>query len=156
MNITLNVNGQDYPVVISPEESLLTVLRDRLNLIGTKEGCGTGECGSCTVLADDRPLKSCLTWAVQMEGRKILTIEGMTRSGHPLHPVQKAYVEAGAVQCGFCTPGFVLATYGLLKKYPDPTDNQIKEELAGNICRCTGYETILAAVKLAAANMKEL
>jgi carbon-monoxide dehydrogenase small subunit len=153
VEIVLTVNGKVHALHVDPKDNLSSVLRDRLHLLGTKEGCQTGECGSCTVLMDAQPVKSCLTWAVQAAGTHILTIEGLSSRDHPLHPVQKAFVEAGAIQCGFCTPGFVLSTYALLSTYPKPTDAQIKEGLAGHLCRCTGYETILKAVKLASENL---
>jgi len=153
VEIVLKVNGRVHTLSVHPEDSLSSVLRDRLHLLGTKEGCQTGECGSCTILMDSKPVKSCLTWAVQAAGTNILTVEGLSSRDHPLHPVQKAFIDAGAIQCGFCTPGFVLSTYALLSSFPDPTDSQIKEGLAGHLCRCTGYETIFKAVKLAAKNL---
>ena len=153
VEIVLKVNGRVHTLSVNPEDSLSSVLRDRLHLLGTKEGCQTGECGSCTILMDSKPVKSCLTWAVQAAGTDILTVEGLSSRDHPLHPVQKAFIDAGAIQCGFCTPGFVLSTYALLSSFPDPTDSQIKEGLAGHLCRCTGYETIFKAVKLAAKNL---
>jgi carbon-monoxide dehydrogenase small subunit len=129
--------------------TLLQVLRDDLDLVGVKYGCGTGECGACTVLADGRPLLSCLTLAATMHGRSITTIAGLEKNGD-LHPVQQAFVEEHAIQCGYCTPGMVLKTVGLLSETPDPSEAEIREYLEGNICRCTGYAKIVRAVQKAA------
>jgi carbon-monoxide dehydrogenase small subunit len=130
-------------------ENLLFVLRERLGLPGSKNACEQGECGSCSVYVDGSLVCSCLVLAGQAEGREVVTVEGISAEGK-LHPVQEAFVEAGAVQCGFCTPGFVVATHDLLRRVPGPDDSEIREALAGNLCRCTGYEKILDAVRLAA------
>jgi len=147
--IKVAVNGEDYELLVKSNELLIDLLRNRLDLTGTKEGCGTGDCGGCTVLVDGKPLNSCLTLAVEVDGTNILTIEGLARGGE-LHPLQKAFIEEGAVQCGFCTPGMILSARALLERSPDPTDAQIVESIAGNLCRCTGYEAIVAAIRRAA------
>lgn len=150
--ISLTVNGLPYEVDVKPNRTLLDVLREDLGLLGTKCGCGEGECGACTVLMNGESVTSCLVPAIQADKANITTIEGLSE-GDKLHPIQEAYVEAGAVQCGFCTPGFVISTLVLLRKYPDPTEEQIREGLAGNLCRCTGYQKIFDAVRLAAKKM---
>ena len=132
--------------------SLLEVLREDLGLIGTKHGCELGECGTCTVLVDGQPVLSCLALPVELEGREIVTVEGMAPPGR-LHPLQHAFAELGAAQCGYCTPGILLASMALLTERPDPTRDEIKQALSGNICRCTGYTKILEAVELAALRM---
>ncbi len=142
--IQLRVNGYFHEVTVKPTETLLDVLRNRLELTGTKEGCGLGECGACTVLLDGKPVNSCLILAMEAEGSDVLTIEGLS-VGKELHPVQKAFVEGGAIQCGFCTPGMVMATVGLLKEIPHPSREEIKKTLVGNLCRCTGYKKIIEA-----------
>ena len=150
MRLRLGVNGEVREVDdVWPGESLLYVLRERLALPGSKNACEQGECGSCSVYVDGSLVCSCLVLAGQAEGREVVTVEGIS-SGEDLHPVQRAFVDAGAVQCGFCTPGFVVATHDLLRRNPDPDDAEIREALAGNLCRCTGYEKILDAVRLAA------
>ena len=150
MRLRLEVNGEKREVdSVWEGESLLYVLRERLGLPGSKNACEQGECGSCSVYVDDILVCSCLVLAGQAEGREVVTVEGIAGGGG-LHPVQEAFVEAGAVQCGFCTPGFVVATHDLLRRNPEPTDAEIREALAGNLCRCTGYEKILDAVRLAA------
>ena len=150
MRLSLEVNGEKREVDgVWEGESLLYVLRERLGLPGSKNACEQGECGSCSVYMDGIIVCACLVLAGQAEGREIVTVEGIA-SGDELHPVQGAFVEAGAVQCGFCTPGFVVATHDLLRRKPEPTDAEIREALAGNLCRCTGYEKILDAVRLAA------
>ncbi|MCD6309790.1 MAG: (2Fe-2S)-binding protein [Candidatus Eremiobacteraeota bacterium] len=128
--------------------TLLRFLRENLGLTGTKEGCGNGECGACTVIVDGKPVRSCLVLAVEINGKKILTIEGLAKNGK-LHPIQQAFIDANAIQCGFCTPGFIMATYSLLKRHPEPTEQQIRQALSGHLCRCTGYEAIFEAVKMA-------
>ncbi len=143
--IALKVNGYTYEVMVKPHQTLLDVLRDQLELTGTKEGCGLGECGACTVLLDGRPVNSCLVLALEADGSEVLTIEGLARKGS-LHPVQKAFVEKGAIQCGFCTPGMVMASVGLMKENPKPSREEIKKALIGNLCRCTGYKKIIEAV----------
>jgi carbon-monoxide dehydrogenase small subunit len=153
MKLNCVVNGRRIEAEVDPQSRLLDVLRETLHLTGTKEGCGEGECGACTVLMDGRAVNSCLVPALQAEGGDILTIEGLS-DGRTLHPIQQAFVETGAVQCGFCTPGFIMATYALLKDVPAPTDEEILSALEGNLCRCTGYSKIVEAVKLAAARMR--
>ena len=147
--ITLTINGEPYEIAVEAQETLLEVLRDHLGLTGTKEGCGTGECGTCTVLVNGEPILSCLTLAVDCPEMEILTIEGLDREGG-LTSVQEAFLELGAVQCGFCTPGMVLATTALLEAIPQPSDEAIKTALEGHLCRCTGYNKIMAAIELAA------
>jgi aerobic carbon-monoxide dehydrogenase small subunit len=151
MKVTCAVNGLPVTVDdVQPAETLLDMLRDRLALTGTKNACEQGECGSCSVYLDDLLVCSCLVLAGQAEGRRVNTVEGLA-AGSELDPVQRAFVQAGAIQCGFCTPGLVLAVHDLLGRIPDPDDDQIREALAGNLCRCTGYQKIIAAVHLAAA-----
>jgi len=152
MRLKLGVNGERREVDIRSGESLLYVLRERLELPGSKNACEQGECGSCSVYLDGMLVCACLILAAQAGGREVVTVEGIS-AGDELHTVQKAFVEAGAVQCGFCTPGFVVATHDLLRREPAPTDPEIREALAGNLCRCTGYEKILDAVHLAANRM---
>ncbi|CAA9408514.1 MAG: Xanthine dehydrogenase iron-sulfur subunit [uncultured Rubrobacteraceae bacterium] len=150
MRLRLEVNGERREVDgVWEGESLLYVLRERLGLPGSKNACEQGECGSCSVYMDGILVCACLVLAGQAEGREVVTVEGIA-GGDKLHPVQEAFVETGAVQCGFCTPGFVVATHDLLRREPEPTDVEIREALAGNLCRCTGYEKILDAVRLAA------
>jgi aerobic carbon-monoxide dehydrogenase small subunit len=150
MRLRLEVNGEKREVDgVWEGESLLYILRERLGLPGSKNACEQGECGSCSVYVDGVLVCSCLVLAGQAEGREVVTVEGIA-GGKGLHPVQEAFVEAGAVQCGFCTPGFVVATHDLLRRNSEPTDAEIREALAGNLCRCTGYEKILDAVRLAA------
>lgn len=153
--VELNVNSETYGLAVEPQETLLEVLRDHLRITGTKEGCGTGECGSCTVLMDRSPVLSCLTLAVDCEGMKIVTIEGLAE-GTDLTPVQEAFLEQGAVQCGFCTPGMVLATTALLESNPRPAKQAIVKALEGHLCRCTGYNKIMEAVELAAEKLSSL
>ena len=154
MRIQCTVNGQHVERDIDPDLRLLDFIRETLHLTGTKEGCGEGECGACTVLMDGKAVNSCLVLAMQAEGAVLITVEGLAE-GHALHPIQQAYVETGAVQCGFCTPGFIMATYALLLESPDPSEEEILAGLEGNLCRCTGYAKILDAVKLAAKRMKD-
>jgi aerobic-type carbon monoxide dehydrogenase small subunit (CoxS/CutS family) len=148
--VELRINGDRYELAVKPQATLLEVLREELGLTGTKEGCGTGECGSCTVLLDGAPVLSCLTLAVDCDGRTIVTIEGLAPEGR-LTAVQQAYLDAGAVQCGFCTPGMVLSTTALLRENPRPAPADIEKALEGNLCRCTGYNKIVEAVHRAAA-----
>jgi carbon-monoxide dehydrogenase small subunit len=153
MRITCKVNGQDREAEdVWEGESLLYVLRERLGLPGSKNACEQGECGSCTVLLDGETVCACLVAAAQADGRDIRTIEGLSDGTH-LHPIQEAFAETGAVQCGFCTPGLLIQVEDLLRHNPDPSDPEIREALAGNLCRCTGYEQILEAVRLAAARI---
>jgi carbon-monoxide dehydrogenase small subunit len=151
--IQFRVNGRPVSCEVDADLRLLDLLRDELVLTGTKEGCGEGECGACTVILDGRAVNSCLVVAAQADGAEILTIEGLSAGGK-LHPIQQAYVEAGGTQCGFCTPGFILSTYALLKRVAHPTDEEIHSALEGNLCRCTGYTKILDAVRLAATRWK--
>jgi carbon-monoxide dehydrogenase small subunit len=151
MRITTTVNGTEHEVDdVWPGESLLYVLRERMGLPGSKNACEQGECGSCTVYLDGTPVCACLVAAGQAEGRQVRTVEGLAE-GDRLAPIQEAFVEAGAVQCGFCTPGLLVQAHDLIERRPDPSDAEIREALAGNLCRCTGYEKILDAVRLAAA-----
>ncbi len=155
MELIFNLNHSEIRLPQVPgEESLLNLLRQRLGLLGTKEGCGVGECGACSVLLDGRVVNSCLTAAWQVSGREVLTIEGMATDGE-LHPLQQAFVETGAIQCGFCTPGMIMAAQDLLDKDTDPSDQVIKTALAGNLCRCTGYHDIIRAVRRAAKYLRE-
>ncbi|SFK45559.1 carbon-monoxide dehydrogenase small subunit [Amycolatopsis sacchari] len=150
MRLNVTVNGEARQADdVWEGESLLYVLRERLGLPGSKNACEQGECGSCTVYLDDVPVCSCLVAAGQAEGREVRTVEGLAE-GERLDPVQQSFVDAGAVQCGFCTPGLVVAAHDLLNRVPDPSDEEIREALAGNLCRCTGYEKILDAVRMAA------
>jgi carbon-monoxide dehydrogenase small subunit len=147
--LTLRVNGEEHVVAAPVHKTLLEVLREELGLTGTKHGCELGECGACTVLVDGKPVLSCLVLPVELEGREIVTVEGMARNGR-LHPLQQAFAELGAAQCGYCTPGILLNARALLDSNHRPTRSEIKEALAGNLCRCTGYTKILDAVELAA------
>ncbi len=149
MRIELTVNGERHEADVWAGESLLTTLRDRLGLPGSKNACEQGECGSCSVLLDGTLVCACLVLAAQADGHEVVTVEGLA-DDETLHPVQEAFAETGAVQCGFCTPGFVVATADLLNRNPDPTDDEIREALSGNLCRCTGYQKILDAVHQAA------
>jgi len=149
MKIALTVNGERHEADVWEGESLLYALRERLGLPGSKNACEQGECGSCSVFLDDTLVCACLVLAVQADGHDVVTVEGLARGGE-LHPVQEAFVEAGAVQCGFCTPGLVVAAAELLRQNPDPSEDEIREALSGNLCRCTGYTKIFAAVRLAA------
>ena len=154
MRITTTVNGTEHQVDdVWPGESLLYLLRERLGLPGAKNACEQGECGSCSVYLDGELVCSCLVLAAQAEGREVVTVEGIAPSDGELHEVQRAFVETGAVQCGFCTPGLIVASHDLLNRNPRPSDPEIREALAGNLCRCTGYEKIIDAVRLAADRM---
>lgn len=147
--VELKVNGEMYEVAIEPRRTLLEVLREQLGLTGTKEGCDLGQCGSCTILIDGRPTLSCLTLAVEVQGKEILTIEGLAKDGG-LHPVQQAFIQYGAIQCGFCTPGMILSAKALLDGNPHPTADDVKRAIGGNLCRCTGYVKIIEAILKAA------
>lgn len=147
--IQLNVNGEICDVSVKPNETLLDVIRDRLELTGTKKGCDTGQCGSCTVLLEGKPINSCLVLAVEAHGKDILTVEGLAKNGQ-FHPLQEAFVQEGAVQCGYCTPGMLLSAKALLDDNPNPTEEKVKEAIAGNLCRCTGYVKIVKAILTAA------
>ncbi len=150
--VTLKVNGETKELLIKEDALLIDVLRDEVGLTGTKKGCGEGECGTCTVLIDGRPVNSCLVLAALAQGKEILTIEGV---GTPekLHPIQQAFVEEGAIQCGFCTPGMVMTTKALLDREKNPDEQQIRKTISGNLCRCTGYVKIVKAVKRAAGEL---
>lgn len=143
--ITLKINGESHLFEVESRETLLQVLRDRLDLTGAKEGCGRGECGACTVLINGRPINACLVLAVAVQEQDILTIEGLS-DGDTLHPLQKSFVERGAIQCGFCTPGMILTAKGFLDKTPRPTEAEVRRNLVGNFCRCTGYTKIVEAI----------
>ena len=151
--VTTNINDDDVEFLCKPDETLLDVLRDRLGLTGAKEGCGTGDCGACSVIMDDRLVCSCLVLGAEAEGRKIETIEGMA-DGENLHPLQSKFLEHAALQCGVCTPGFLIAARDLLHRNPDPSEEEIRFALAGNLCRCTGYDKIVRAVQDAAREMQ--
>jgi carbon-monoxide dehydrogenase small subunit len=151
--IQLKVNGEEYEVAVAPNRTLLEVLRDDLYLTGTKEGCGEGACGTCTVLLDGKPVRSCLTLAIEVQGREITTIEGLASMGK-LHPVQRAFVEYGAIQCGFCAPGMILTTKALLDENPNPTEQEARQAISGNVCRCTGYAKIVEAMLKAAETVR--
>ena len=154
IDLNLRVNGQAFQLMVHEDETLLDVLRDRLLLTGTKRGCGEGQCGHCTVVLDGKSVNSCLTLALEAQGAHVLTIEGLS-DGDRLHPVQKAYVEAGAIQCGYCTPGMVMAIYSLLEEHPQPNEEEIREGIKGVMCRCTGYYKVVDAIKRAASESKK-
>lgn len=150
MRIHFTVNGQQQTVDAAPTETLVHILRERLGLLGTKEGCGRGDCGACSVWMNGRLVNSCLVWAGKVDGAEIHTIEGLA-APEALHPIQQCFLDAGAVQCGYCTPGMVMAAYDLLRRNRTPTREEIREAIAGNLCRCTGYSAIVDAVEMAAA-----
>ncbi|UCE33445.1 MAG: (2Fe-2S)-binding protein [Deltaproteobacteria bacterium] len=150
--IEFHVNGETYELAVEPQTTLLEVLRDHLGLTGTKEACGTGECGSCTVLIEGKPILSCLALAVDCPNKEITTIEGLSQ-GEKLTPVQQAFVDCGAVQCGFCTPGMILSASALLKENLSPSEDEIRKALEGHLCRCTGYNKIVEAVNTAAKRL---
>lgn len=154
IHVSTTVNGENVEYLCDPRETVLDVLRDRLNLTGAKEGCGTGDCGACSVTVDDRLVCSCLMLGVEAEGKNIATVEGMA-NGEQLHPLQKKFIEYAALQCGICTPGVLVAAKSLLEKNPDPTETEVRYWLAGNLCRCTGYDKIIRAVMDTAADMRE-
>lgn len=143
--IELHINGDSYDVLVSPNNTLLEVLREKLGLMGTKRGCDLGACGACTVLIDGEAALSCLMLALDAVGKKVTTIEGLSETGE-LHPLQKAFVDQGALQCGFCTPGMIMTAQAILQEDPDPTEEIIKKKMAGNLCRCTGYKKVVEAV----------
>jgi carbon-monoxide dehydrogenase small subunit len=151
--IELTVNGESYELAVEPQTTLLEALREHIGLTGSKEACGTGECGTCTVLLDRRPILSCLTLAVDCQKQPIVTIEGLSQE-NDLTPVQQAFYEHGAIQCGFCTPGMVLAVTALLEENPKPTKDEIGKALEGHLCRCTGYNKIIEAVNIAAERIR--
>jgi carbon-monoxide dehydrogenase small subunit len=143
--ISLTVNREPVEIAVKPHQTLLGALRDELGLTGAKQGCGTGDCGACTVLLDGRPVPSCLVLAVDVDGREVLTIEGLSQNG-VLHPLQQAFVDHWAIQCGFCTPGMILSAFALLDRNPSPTEAEVRQAIAGNLCRCTGYAQIVEAI----------
>lgn len=147
------LNGQEVDLEVDPSATLVEVLRDQLGLTGTKVGCSAGDCGSCTVLIDGQPFASCLVPAPRVEGREVVTVEGLAQ-GEQLHPLQEAFLDEGAVQCGFCTPGMLMTAKALLDRNPNPSRQEIREAIAGNLCRCTGYEQIIDAVQRAAIRMR--
>ena len=147
--IIFKVNGDEVTARVNPDWNLLRVLRDELKLTGAKEGCGVGECGACTVIVDGAAVNACIFPAMEAEGRSVTTIEGVASADGALHPIQRAFIEKGAVQCGYCTPGMVMSAKALLDRVPRPSEAEIKTALAGNICRCTGYTQIIEAVKAA-------
>ena len=151
--VSATINGDDVEYICQPEETLLDVLRNRLGLMGAKEGCGTGDCGACTAVVDGRVVCACLVLGAECDGRSVETIEGMANGGE-LHPLQRKFIEHAALQCGICTPGFLVAAKALLEVNPDPTETEIRFWLAGNLCRCTGYDKIVRAVQAAAAEMR--
>jgi len=155
VSVTVRVNGKDYQREVEPRLLLSDFLRHDLNLTGTHVGCEHGVCGSCTILFDGQPMRSCLIFAVQADGHNILTIEGLAPDPEHLHPIQEAFHEAHALQCGFCTPGFVMTLKPFLEENPDPNDEEIREAISGNLCRCTGYDHIVDAVHIAADKMRE-
>jgi carbon-monoxide dehydrogenase small subunit len=152
--LELTVDGVPLTATVDPGRTLLRVLRDDLGRTGTKEGCDDSECGACMVLVDGRPVNSCSYLALQAAGRNVTTVEGLAGPGDELHPLQRAFLEGGGIQCGFCTPGMLISAAALLAADPDPTDDAIRDALAGNLCRCTGYQPIIRAVQRAAAEMR--
>jgi carbon-monoxide dehydrogenase small subunit len=152
-HLELKVNGELYTIEVEPHKTLLEVLREDVELTGTKRGCNEGDCGACTVLLDGKPVVSCLVLAIEAQGKEILTIEGLATDGQ-LHPIQDAFIKYGAIQCGFCTPGMILSAKALLDRNPGPTKDEIKEAITGNLCRCTGYIKIIAAIQAVAKNRK--
>ena len=153
-SLRLKVNGKSYTIRVKASATLLDVIREELGLTGAKEGCGVGECGACTVIMGDKAVNACIVLAVEARGKEITTIEGLA-DGDKLHPIQEAFVEAGGMQCGFCTPGMILSTKVLLEKNKEPSDDEIRRGLSGNFCRCTGYTKIFESVRAAAQKMKE-
>ena len=153
-HVTTTVNGDEYEFLCEPQQTLVDVLRNELELTGTKEGCSTGDCGACSVMLDGTLVCSCLVLAVETDGKSIDTIEGMAK-GDELHPLQRNFLEINGLQCGICTPGYLIAARALLEKHPDPTESEIRYWLAGNLCRCTGYDKIIRSVQAAAAEMRK-
>lgn len=151
--ISLQVNGDTYECAVNPWRTLNEVLREDLKLTGTKLGCGTGDCGACTVLINGKSVSSCLTLAVEVQGMEITTIEGMAPNAEELHPIQESFIEKGAIQCGYCTPGMIMSTAFLLNNNPHPTETEIRAGLSGNLCRCTGYNKIVDAIAAAAEKL---
>jgi len=155
MKVKMNVNGRDYELLVEPNWSLLDVLRDKLRLTGTKKGCEEGECGACTVIVDGKAVNSCLVLAVEADGKKIFTIEGLAGNGE-LHPLQRAFVEHHAFQCGFCTPGMIMSALALLNEKPNPTEEDVKKAIAGNLCRCADYTNIIKAILEASKDVRHI
>ena len=153
IDITLEVNGKDYAIRVEPRRTLADTLRDECGLTGTNSGCEHGVCGSCTVLVDGEPVRACLMFAIQAPGKKIRTVEGLA-DGDQLHPLQRAFIEHHGLQCGFCTPGFLMLAVGVLERDPDISDEALRDVLSSNLCRCTGYQNIIKAVRAAAAQMR--
>jgi len=154
IHVSTTVNGDEVEFLCDPRETLLDCLRDKLNLTGAKEGCGTGDCGACSVTLDDRLVCSCLVLGAEAEGKTVSTVEGMAE-GESLHPLQQKFIEYAALQCGICTPGILVATKALLDKNPAPTESEVRYWLAGNLCRCTGYDKIIRAIMDTAADLRE-
>ena len=152
VQIKLKVNGEDHQKEVESRMTLLDFLRNELNLTGTKEGCGEGDCGACTVVVDGAAVNSCIMLAVEAQGRDVLTIEGVS-DGNELHPIQQAFIEHGAIQCGFCTPGMILSTKTFLEDNPSPTEVEVRTAIAGNLCRCTGYDKIVKSILAVAGNI---
>jgi len=152
ITIKLDVNGEVYKVAVAPYHTLCDVLRDRLGFTEVKKGCGSGECGACTVLVDGKAVNSCLTLAVKANGRQITTIKGLSKNGK-LHPLQEEFIKHGAIQCGYCTPGMIMAAKALLDSNPHPSEQEVREAISGNLCRCTGYQQIVEAIMAAAAEI---
>jgi carbon-monoxide dehydrogenase small subunit len=153
--IKVTVNGVLYELNVQPWETLLDVIREHLGLTGTKEGCGLGECGACTIVMDGKTVNSCLVLAVEADNKVITTIEGLA-NGDELHPIQEAFIKCGGLQCGFCTPGMIMSTKALLENNPSPDEEEIRKAIAGNFCRCTGYTKIIESIKVAAKNMQRV
>jgi len=151
--IALEINGRTYDLAVEPRDILADIIRKKVGLTGTKKGCGAGDCGACTVLVDGKPVLSCITLAITCQGKKITTVEGLARQDGTLDPIQQAFVDHGAIQCGFCTPGMIMSAKGLLNRNQKPTQQEIKHAIAGNICRCTGYKKIIEAIEAASETM---
>ncbi|MDD4238573.1 MAG: (2Fe-2S)-binding protein [Desulfotomaculaceae bacterium] len=153
--INLEINGRVYDLVVSHRDLLVDVIRKKIGLTGTKKGCGNGDCGACTVLVEGKPALSCLTLAIRCNGKKITTVEGLALSAGQLHPIQEAFINHGAIQCGYCTPGMLMSSKALLDRNPKPTMEEIKRSISGNLCRCTGYKRIVEAIQIASETMSE-
>ncbi|MCX7876560.1 MAG: (2Fe-2S)-binding protein [Melioribacteraceae bacterium] len=153
MKIKFYLNKKEIEIEVDPTIRLIDLLREKLNLTGTKEGCSIGECGACTVIVDGKAINSCLMLAYQVDGCNVITIEGISEDGK-LHPLQENFLKTGAIQCGFCTPGMIMSAYALLLENPNPTEEEIKDAIAGNLCRCTGYKQIIDAIEVSAKELK--